>query len=39
MCVKNLQENKQTKKIIQNKNLGCQMDMRGTNLDYLMEKR
>ena len=33
------QEDKQTKKIIQNKNLGCQMDIRETNSDYEMEKR
>ena len=33
------QENKQTKKIIQNKNLGCQMDIRETNSDYQIGKR
>jgi len=27
------------KKIIQNKNLGCQMDIREKNSDYEMEKR
>ena len=27
------------KKIIQNKNLGCQMDIRKKNSDYEMEKR
>ena len=27
------------KKIIQNKNLGCQMNIRETNSDYEMEKR
>ena len=26
-------------KIIQNKNLGCQMDIRETNSDYQMEKK
>jgi len=36
---KNQKKNKQTKKIIQNKNLGCQMDTRETNSDYEMEKR
>jgi len=36
---KKSQEDKQTKKIIQNKNLGCQMDIRETNSDYQMEKR
>jgi len=35
---KKSQENKQTKKIIQNKNLGCQMDIRETNSDYETEK-
>ena len=35
---KKSQENKQTKKIIQNKNLGCQMDIRETNSNYQMEK-
>jgi len=29
----------QAKKVIQNKNLGCQMDIRETNSDYEMEKR
>ena len=33
------QENKQTKKIIKNKNLDCQMDIREKNSDYEMEKR
>ena len=36
---KKSQEDKQTKKIIQNKNLDCQMDIRKTNSDYEMEKR
>ena len=36
---KKSQENKQTKKIIQNKNLGCQMDIGKTNSDYQMEIR
>jgi len=30
---------KQTKRLFKNKNLGCQMDIRETNLDYEMEKR
>ena len=30
-------ENKQTKKILKQK-FGCQMDIRGTNSDYEMEK-
>ena len=38
ICKKS-QENKQTKKIIQNKNLDCRMDKRVTNSDYEMEKR
>jgi len=38
ICSKS-QENKETKKIIQNKNLGCQMNIRETNSDYEMEKR
>ena len=33
------QEDKQTRKIIQNKNLGSQMDIRETKSDYEMEKR
>jgi len=37
--LKKSQENKHTKKIIKNKNLGCQMDIRETNSDYEMEKR
>ena len=32
-------KNKQTKKNMQNKNLGCQMDIREPNSDYQMEKR
>ena len=36
---KKSQEDKQTKKIIQNKNLDCQMDIRETNSDYEMEKK
>ena len=36
---KTSQENKQTRKIIQNKNFGCQMNIRETNSDYEMEKR
>ena len=36
---KKSQENKKTKKIIQNKNLDCQMDIRETNSDYEMEKK
>jgi len=36
---KKSQEDKQTKKIIQNKNVGCQMDIRETNSNYKMEKR
>ena len=36
---KKSQDDKQTKKIIQNKNLGCQMDIREKNSDYEMEKR
>ena len=32
-------KDKQTKKIIQNKNLDCQVDIRETNWDYEMEKR
>ena len=36
---KKSQEDKQTTKIIQNKNLGCLMDIRETNSDYEMEKR
>jgi len=35
---KKLQENKQTKKIIQNKNLGCQMDIREPNSDFRWKK-
>ena len=34
---KKSQEDKQTKKIIQNKNLGCQMDIREKNSDYEIE--
>jgi len=36
---KKSQEDKHTKQIIQNKNLGCQMDIRETNSDYEMKKR
>ena len=32
-------KDKQTKEIIQNKNLDCQVDIRETNSDYEMEKR
>ena len=39
MFVKNHKKIKKLKKIIQNKNLGCQMIMRETNSDYQMEKR
>ena len=35
---KKINKQKQTKKIIK-KNLGCQMDIKETNLDHEMEKR
>ena len=39
MFVKNYKKINKQKKIIQNKNLDCQMDIRETNSDYQMEKR